>query len=522
MHNNYFFLRQLSKVLEEKVKGYTLVSCFSQNKDELILEFNNAQQSFFIKASLLPDFCCLTFPEHFSRSRKNSIDLFNEALMKKVIGIRQFKNERCFAVQLEGEFQLLFKMHGNRANIVLFQDQKAKEVFRSHLTTDFDIDLEKLDREIDWSKQYFLSNIENLNKSYFTFGKIVWEYLESLGFESANPELKWKLISETLQKLEDSNYYILQTEKKIILSLLPFHQVAAQFNDPLKAANEFFFTYSHSEAFYKEKAAALQLLNTQLKNGVAYIHKNKAKLEELEHDHHYQAWADLIMANMHAIKQGDEKITVENFYDNNRPVEIKLKKDLSPQKNAEAFYRKSKNRQIEIDKLKELIIPREKEIAFIQHHINQIEPETDLKSLRSKIAEASATSKTKAVKTEQLPFHEFEFKGYKIWVGKNAINNDLLTLKYTFKDDLWLHAKDVAGSHVVIKYQAGKKFPKDVIERAAELAAYNSKRKTDSLCPVAFTLKKFVRKRKGDPAGAMVVEREEVILVEPKLERNDL
>ena len=117
-----------------------------------------------------------------------------------------------------------------------------------------------------------------------------------------------------------------------------------------------------------------------------------------------------------------------------------------------------------------------------------------------------------------MPFHEFEFKGYKIWVGRNAESNDKLTLKYSHKDDLWLHAKDVAGSHVLIKHQSGKNFPKDVIERAAELAAYNSKRKTDSLCPVTVTPKKFVRKRKGDPAGAVVVEREDVIMVEPKLD----
>jgi predicted ribosome quality control (RQC) complex YloA/Tae2 family protein len=208
---------------------------------------------------------------------------------------------------------------------------------------------------------------------------------------------------------------------------------------------------------------------------------------------------------------------VADFYNNNQPVEIKLKRELSPQKNAEIFYRKSKNRQIEIDKLKALIIPREKEIVFVQHHLSQIEPETDLKKLRAKITEASAASKAKAEKAELLPFHEFEFRGYKIWVGKNAVNNDLLTMKFSFKEDLWLHAKDVAGSHVVIKYQAGKNFPKDVIERAAELAAYNSKRKTDSLCPVLYTAKKYVRKRKGDPAGAVVVEREQVILVEPKL-----
>jgi predicted ribosome quality control (RQC) complex YloA/Tae2 family protein len=120
-------------------------------------------------------------------------------------------------------------------------------------------------------------------------------------------------------------------------------------------------------------------------------------------------------------------------------------------------------------------------------------------------------------KAEPLPFHTTEHMGYQIWIGKNAVNNDLLTLKYAHKDDMWLHAKDVSGSHVVVKNQSGKTFPKEVIERAAELAAYNSKRKTESLCPVAYTLKKYVRKRKGDPAGAVIVEREEVIMVTPRL-----
>ena len=69
---------------------------------------------------------------------------------------------------------------------------------------------------------------------------------------------------------------------------------------------------------------------------------------------------------------------------------------------------------------------------------------------------------------------------------------------------------------MLIKYQAGKPFPKDVIERAAGLAAWYSKRKNESLCPVAFTAKKYVRKRKGDLAGLVVVEREEVIMVEPR------
>ena len=222
------------------------------------------------------------------------------------------------------------------------------------------------------------------------------------------------------------------------------------------------------------------------------------------------------MANLHRIKTGEEKVLVENFYDNNQPVEIKLKRELSPQKNAEVFYRKGKNQQIEIQKLKEAIGRKEKELEKIKSFSAEIESSSDLKALRVTSNNPKKIVKKKDAQ-EILPFHEFEFMGYKIWVGRNAESNDKLTLKHSHKEDLWLHAKDVAGSHVIIKHQSGKNFPKDVIERAAELAAYNSKRKTDSLCPVIVTPKKFVRKRKGDPAGAVVVEREDVILVEPKL-----
>jgi predicted ribosome quality control (RQC) complex YloA/Tae2 family protein len=101
-------------------------------------------------------------------------------------------------------------------------------------------------------------------------------------------------------------------------------------------------------------------------------------------------------------------------------------------------------------------------------------------------------------------------------VGKNARNNDLLTQKHTHKEDLWLHAKDVSGSHVVLKHRSGKPFPEDVIEIAAELAAYYSRRKRDSLCPVSYTPKKYVRKPKGAEPGAVVLEREKVLLVQPR------
>ncbi len=513
MHNNYYFLTQLSNQLKQTLTGFTLVSCFSQNKDELIIEFNNNITSFFIKASLQANFCCLSFPTKFSRARKNSIDLFNDILMKKVIDVRQYENERSFSLQLEDSYSLLFKMHGNRSNVILFKDQHVISLFRNHQVADRNLVLSQLDRSIDWSKESFELNKEKLPSLYFTFGKWVWHWIEEKNFKTKDQDARWSTFNQLKFALENPQYFLIEYEGNLIFSLLPFGEIIKTLNDPIEAINEFFHSYSIANTLHSEKAVIQKQLTDQIKSGKNYLDKNQSKLNELLTDHHYQLWGDLIMAHMHEMKTGMETIQLSSFYDNTL-VEIKLKKELNPQKNAEVFYRKAKNKQIEIDKLKEAIAQKTIEIEKWNISLQALATTEDLKNLRKNNTPLLSESKN----TEKsLPFFEFEHKGFKIWVGKNAECNDKLTLKHAYKEDLWLHAKDVAGSHVIIKHQSGKPFPKDVIERAAQLAAYNSKRKTETLCPVAFTPKKYVRKRKGDPAGAVIVEREDVIMVEPKL-----
>jgi len=514
MHNNYYFLRKLSAELETRISGTVVSECFSQNKDELIIRFETQATPFFIKANVQSEFCCLSFPSEFSRARKNSIDLFDLMIGQRVEKITQFTNERSFAIEFSHDITLLFKMHGNRANLILFENGKAIEIFRNHLTTDAEIKLEELNRSIDWSHEACEREIHELHKLYFTFGKAVWNFLNRNNFDEKSNVEKWLAIKDLLTYLEKPTYYVADIDHKLTFTLFPDGNIQKKFNNPIEAIDEFYLQFTRTFSLSQEKQAILTTLRTKVQNGISYLRKAHQKKKEIENDIHYKTWADLLMANLHQFKSGDTSIILSDFH-TNKPMEIKLKKDLSPQKNAEVFYRKSKNQQIEIQKLTEGIVRKEKEVSGLLANISGIENMQDVKTLRS-FMESSGLNKEASKKEKPLPYHEVEFNGFKIWIGKNAQHNDTLTLKHTLKDDLWLHAKDVPGSHVVIKYQSGKKFPKDVIERAAQLAAFNSKRKTDSLCPVAYTAKKYVRKRKGDPAGAVVVEREEVILVEPK------
>lgn len=513
MHQNYYYLRQVTKALEARIAGAVVSECFSQSKDELILRFEVGSQSFYIRASLSPTLNCISFPGEFARARRNSVDLLHPIIGRRVEGLRQFENERSFAIALSDHYSLLFKMHGTRSNVILFDKSGVADLFRSNLSADRQLDPDQLDRTLDWSRGHFMAHVDNLRKVYVTFGKIVWQYLEERDFFLVPAEQRWNDFQSLLRKLEQPSYYITDIDDRPVLSLLETGKVIKVLTDPLEAANEFFYTYTQQFALVREKQRLRSMLHNRIESGESYCHKNRQRLAEVRSDNQYKVWADLIMANLHAIPQGAESVVLQNFYEEQRPVEIRLRKDVSPQKTAEVYYRKAKNQHIEISRLEQSIRQKEEELKDLHAQLGALESAADLRTVKQLAAGIQPLSQPKA--GESQPYHEFHFRGFRIWVGKNAQANDNLLARYSYKEDLWLHAKDVSGSHVLIKHQAGKHFPKDVIEFAASLAAFYSRRKKESLCPVMVTPRKFVRKRKGDPPGAVAVEREEVILVAP-------
>ena len=516
MHQNYYFLKQISAALEERLRSAVISECFSQSREELLIRFETHGKPFFIRASLLSEFSTISFPDDFQRARKNSVDLLPELIGQRVQNIYQFANERSFAINLSNNFQLIFKMHGNRSNVVLLEQGVVIALFKKNIKGDHAVDATNLDRHIDWTFEAFSQHQSNLRQLYFTFGKHVWDYLEASGFFERTIEQRWETIQALRSQLDSGEYY-LQYEGKPALTLFPpLAQPAKKFTDAFKAANEFYYAFTQVYVLEKERNNAVGKLNALLSSSHNYIVKTSQKLQEIRSENDYKVCGDLIMANLHRITPGMESVTVENFYNSNEPIDLRLKKDLTPQKNAEILYRKSKNQQIEIDHLQKSIEEKRQRITGIETLVHDIVNATDLRALRFLVSSNPLFS-LKEKESQVLPYYEFDYKNFRILVGKNAESNDLLLQKFGYKEDLWLHAKDVAGSHVLIKYQSGKNFPKDVIERAAQLAAYNSKRKNDTLCPVIVTPKKFVRKRKGDPPGAVVVEREDVIMVEPRL-----
>lgn len=517
MHNNYYFLKQLTTELEKHLIGAVLVECFTQNKNELIFGFTRNEESFYIKAYLDPSFCCLSFPEEFHRARKNSVDLFTDYHGLVVAAIRQFNNERCFALYFSDNRKLLFKMHGNRSNIIGFDAENTiQKVFNSKLKKDYEIDLEVLDRSIDQSKDALYKHEGRVDILFPTFGKEVKKYLKSNNYEERSIEDKWEVIQTVIDELNANSYYITKNDHRLEFSLLKTDSCIHSFSNPIEALTKFFNAKISTASIRELKHSALAQITKTIKQSRSYITKSKDRYNKILHGQSYNQLADILMANLHQIPNGATEVTLPNFYDNNKPLTIALKKNLSPQKNAEVYYRKSKNQSKEIKNLENSIAAKEELIESMELHELNIDEIDDYKALKQYLKSNNLISDSSNEATPTKPFNTIEYFGYQIFIGKNAKSNDKMLQKYAYKEDLWLHAKDVSGSHVLIKHQSGKNFPRNIIEAAASLAAYYSKRKTDTLCPVIVTPRKYVRKRKGDPAGAVVVDKEETIIVEPK------
>jgi len=490
--------------------GAVLVECFSQNKDELVLGFSG-KADFWIKADLSNQQGLLSFPDDFKRARRNSINLFTETTGLEVIGIKTHENERSFEIKFKDNRILVFKLFGKWSNILLYANDSLSNLFKKSLANDNNLLLTAFDRQIDQSRAAFDKANGNIKQLFPTFGKLIATWLIDNNYEHLNLDEKWNLIQDLLRKLEKPEFLLIINRDKPHLSMLPVGDTLREYSCAIQAINSFNHYLFTDYLIAKEKQQHLMVTQSNIDRSLNYIEKCEVKMNELSLRRFDQV-ADVIMANLHQIVMGTTEVELLNFYTNEN-VRIKLNNKLTPQKNAERYYQKFKNQGIEIKKLEENIKAKKQEVKQLGSNLEEIQSADNLKQIK-RLSTPDKSLKSK--KEANLPYHRFDVDGFAVLVGKNAKTNDRLTLDHAHKDDLWFHARDVAGSHVVLKMQSGKDFPLPLIEKTAQLAAWYSKGRNFTLCPVIYTPKKWVRKPKGFTPGMVKVEREEVILVKPQ------
>ncbi|GAB2941210.1 hypothetical protein GCM10027048_02090 [Hymenobacter coalescens] len=516
MHNNYYFLRQLAPALTQQLAGYRVATCFSQEKDELVVGLTRGEAEFWLKAHLAGAQPLLSLPESFHRARQNSVDLLPALLGQEVAEAAVTPNDRVLHLEFRSGARLLLKLFGPHANAVFYPAADGPaQLFQQRYTADAAL-LSAPTRSDPTPAE--LTTHPDPARLLPTLGEVPRHWLRLRGYDDAPQPGRVALLHELLALLtQPPAFYIISLDGRTRLSLLPVGTVEQTLPpDPVAALRTFVPLLLGRGAYEAELRQLRQALQKRADEAATSASMARRRLHALEHEASYRQTADLIMANLHQIPSGAAQVELLDFYQNDQPRLIKLKPTETPQRTAQNLYRKAKNQQIETRQLQERADKRETEAFWCLERLEELATLPDLRTLRAwrKQHGLDPAVQAKAAATE-LPFKVFEDSGFTILVGRNAQNNDLLTQRYAHKDDLWLHAKDVSGSHVVIRQRPGHPVPAPVVERAAQLAAWYSRRQNDSLCPVIVTPKKFVRKPRGAEPGKVAVEREKVVLVVP-------
>jgi len=513
MHLNYHYLKFLCPALETQLIGKSILSCFSHKDREIQFELSSELH---LKLLIDPPRIFFSFPEKISRAKQNSKDIFQAIWGSKISVVKVIPNDRSFFLKTESGHLVLFKLHGNKSNCLLFSPSEDLpiEIFIRKFKDDLNLKVSDLKKELDLTFENFEKLDGNASRFIPTLGKIPREWLKERGYPESDLEKKWMLLEELRDLLSTPHYRIIKQAQSYELSLLPHPDeiTVKEFGDPIQATNELFYYGVIRSQFEQGKARLVKEQNDQIKRIRSFIEKAKANLETLKSSPPPSQLADVIMANLHQFKNGEARIY--DFYTQEERT-ISIPANQTPQAYAEKLYKKNKNRKLEWEQLEKNIKHKQKSLEASEIILEELQTVKDYKSLKKFIKSKDINPKGKG-DVEMLPFKEFTYKGYPIWVGKSAKANDEMLRKYSKKNDYWLHARNVAGSHVVIKWQGMAEPKDDILETAGSLAAHYSKAKSQPLAPVIFTQVKFVRKVKGGPAGSVAVDKEKVIMVEPK------
>ncbi len=252
------------------------------------------------------------------------------------------------------------------------------------------------------------------------------------------------------------------------------------------------------------------------------LNKQEKELIESENADIYKIKGELITSYIYMIEKGMESVEVANFYDPEyKNIKISLNTNFTPSENAQKYFKKyNKLKTAKKEITSQMEITKE-EIDYLENimlSIENCENLAELMDIREELGKVGyIRSKNNSKKETKLTTKPHEFvssNGFKILVGKNNKQNDHLTLKVASNEDIWMHTKNIPGSHVIIKTE-GKEVPDETIFEGAMLAAFFSKSKMSSQVPVDYTKKKNVKKPNGAKPGMVIYDTNNTIYVTP-------
>ena len=506
------------------------------------------------------------------KNKKNPITAYNFCMLlrKHLVGgtiknIYQHKMDRvvCFEIENLNELKelskklLIIEIMGKHSNIILVDKESNKIIDAiKHIDS-----RQSSIREVFPNKDYFFVKDEKENivdenyrlpseilkisepismkkffySNYLGFSPIIsYELLNNSNVDSDinSANLNYediKRIDENFVKIveniKDKNYYPIfikdemNNNKDFYCFDLNLYEKKESVDSLSKLVENFYHNNSLRDRINQKASGFKKILTTKLNRLTnKYIAMNDELLNNQSKED-LKINADLLSINIYKIEKGMKKISVENIYDNMEEVEISLDEKKSPRENIEAYYKKYKKLKTADEIIKAELPKIEEEMKYIKQILETIEIITELNEL-SEIEEELISlgyvrkSKKNKQKLEKSKPYVFETdSGALIYVGKNNLQNENLTLKFANKNDIFFHAQDVPGSHVILR---GANLTENDYKIAGFLAGYYSYFKNERYANVDYTEKKHIRKAKGTGLGMVYYDNYKTLFIDFK------
>ena len=546
MVNNFYTLQALAREWAADLAGCIVGDGFSQVRGELTMALADPEHEWMLRVSTQAPFYFVFRSEGYSKARRNVASVFERAVGRRVEAIRTAERDRMLILDLDDGSQFQAVLFGPRANV--FWTDAAGTV------------VEAFQGDASWAGQPAPSPRPAPRVETFEAFEARWRADRKKTVQAVAatlPLFDRTLAAEVMHRaavIEKPPAACTESERGALFAAAttlrrqlehpaPRIYWRGRFAEVLALApldhlselrEERFETVDDAVRVFVQRSLGQQRFRAEydpLEKALAKAHadllrRTERMLDELAHESRagrYERWGHLLMATPTAVPPRADEVTLPDLFADNTSVTIPLDPALSAVENAERFYHKARRTRQAREHAEARLLDAEgraEQAGALLEKLRAIDTYAALKAFKK--AEAAALAafvQGPASDAQRLPFRRFVLDGgYEVWVGRNARQNDALTFRHARKYDLWMHARGVGGSHTVLRLPSREARPgKPILESAAAIAAYFSKAQGSSLVPVMMAPRKYVRKPKGAAPGAVVVEREEVLLVEPGL-----
>ena len=302
--------------------------------------------------------------------------------------------------------------------------------------------------------------------------------------------------------------------------------------------DDFYYNKIEKELFTNYRNGLLKILENTLDKLTKKLYNINEKVELCKKKDDYKIYGELLLANIYRLKnvntiqnENTLEVQVENYYDNNKKINIPINPKISISKNAENYFKKYDKMKRTLDVVNKQKEQTNKELNYLSTIIDELDTCTTISDINEVYEEVSEnilfnevsnhkkykSGKVKKEDTQMLlNYLKFKVDDYDVLVGKNNKQNDYITLHVANDTDYWFHTKDIHGSHLILRCNGVT--PKlETIKKCAEIAAYHSKAKFSSHVPVDYTQIKNVKKPKGAVPGYVIYKNNKTIYVTPQI-----